>query len=167
MLPGSLWHNRPDAARIAGDIAILHDNTPYDRPCLFVAIDTDTRLQGSGNTGIYAGWKDTHTLLPEQASRYCGAIVQRKLAGLPPDFPQLVVGDSYQALHLLAEEARRRFNGKLVAVTGTVGKTSTKEMLEAILTDNLSVIASRGNHNTRTGASVTLGRVQYRTHRPS
>ena len=158
LLPGSLWHNRPDAAWIAGDIAILHDNTPYDRPCLFVAIDTDTWLQGSGNTGIYAGWKDTHTLLPEQASRYCGAIVQRKLAGLPPGFPQLVVGDSYQALHLLAEEARRRFNGKLVAVTGTVGKTSTKEMLEAILTDNLSVIASRGNHNTRTGASVTLAR---------
>jgi hypothetical protein len=91
LLPGSLWHNRPDAAWIAGDIAILHDNTPYDRPCLFVAIDTDTWLQGSGNTGIYAGWKDTHTLLPEQASRYCGAIVQRKLAGLPPDFPQLVV----------------------------------------------------------------------------
>jgi UDP-N-acetylmuramyl pentapeptide synthase len=69
-----------------------------------------------------------------------------------------VVEDSYQALHLLAEEARRRFNGKLVAITGTVGKTSTKEMLETILTGNLSVIASRGNHNTRTGASVTLAR---------
>lgn len=158
LLPGSHWHNRPDARWFAGDIAILHDNTQYARPCLFVAIDTGTWLRGSGNTGIYAGWKDTHTLLPEQASRYCGAIVQRKLPGLPPDFPQLVVEDSYQALHLLAEEARRRFNGKLVAITGTVGKTSTKEMLETILTGNLSVIASRGNHNTRTGASVTLAR---------
>ncbi|MEN0580341.1 CapA family protein [Phytobacter palmae] len=158
LLPGSIWHNRPDASWLAGDIAILHDNTQYDRPCLFVAIDTDTWLQGSGNTGIYAGWKDTHTLLPEHASRYCGAIVQRTLTGLPPDFPQLVVGDSYQVLHLLAEEARRRFDGKLVAITGTVGKTSTKEMLETILAANVSVVTSRGNHNTRTGASVTLAR---------
>lgn len=158
LLPGSVWHHRPDADWFAGDIAILHDNTRYDRPCLFVAIDTKTWLRGSGNTGIYAGWNDTHTLLPQHASRYCGAIVQRKLDDLPPDFPQLVVGDSYQALHVLGEESRRRFNGKLVAITGTVGKTSTKEMLEAILTDNLSVITSRGNHNTRTGASVTLAR---------
>ncbi len=158
LLPGSVWHNRPDADWFAGDIAILHDNTAYDRPCLFVAIDTETWLRGSGNTGIYAGWNDTHTLLTEHASRYCGAIVQRRLDDLPPGFPQLVVGDSYQALHELGEESRRRFNGKLVAITGTVGKTSTKEMLEAILTGNLPVITSRGNHNTRTGASVTLAR---------
>lgn len=158
LLAGSAWHNQPAADWLAGDIAILHDGTEYPRPCLFVAMDADTWHRGSGNTGIYAGWNDTHDTLAQCASRYCGAIVQRKIEGLPPDFPQLVVGDSYQALALLAEEARRRLSGKVVAITGTVGKTSTKEMLEGILAAAMDVVASRGNHNTRTGASVTLAR---------
>ncbi|MBZ0056383.1 MULTISPECIES: CapA family protein [unclassified Leclercia] len=157
-LPGGVWHNRPEAGWQACDIAIFHDKTPPTRPCLFIAMDTDTWLQGSGNTGIYAGWNDTHLSLSRHASRYCGAIVQRRLDGLPPDFPQLVVGNSYEALQWLGEEARRRLDGKLVAITGTVGKTSTKEMLESILATRMSVVASHGNHNTRTGASVTLAR---------
>lgn len=157
-LPGSRWHNRPNADWRADDIAILHDNTSYSGPCLFVAIDPDTWRQGSGNTGIYAGWEDTHLSLSRHVSRYCGAIVQRRLEDLPPDFPQLVIGNSYQALLWLAEEARRRLDGKLVAITGTVGKTTTKAMLENILAPHMSVLASRGNHNTRTGASVTLAR---------
>lgn len=157
-LPGSRWHNRPHAYWRADDIAILHDKTSYSGPCLFVAIDPDTWRQGSGNTGIYAGWDDTHLSLSRHASRYCGAIVQRRLEDLPPDFPQLVIGNSYQALLWLAEEARRRLDGKLVAITGTVGKTTTKEMLDSILAPRMSVVASRGNHNTRTGASVTLAR---------
>jgi len=157
-LPGSRWHNRPNADWRADDIAILHDKTSYSGPCLFVAIDPDTWRQGSGNTGIYAGWDDTHLSLSRHASRYCGAIVQRRLEDLPPDFPQLVIGNSYQALLWLAEEARRRLDGKLVAITGTVGKTTTKEMLDSILAPRMSVVASRGNHNTRTGASVTLAR---------
>lgn len=157
-LPGSRWHNRPNADWRADDIAILHDKTSYSGPCLFVAIDPDTWRQGSGNTGIYAGWDDTHLSLSRHASCYCGAIVQRRLEDLPPDFPQLVIGNSYQALLWLAEEARRRLDGKLVAITGTVGKTTTKEMLDSILAPRMSVVASRGNHNTRTGASVTLAR---------
>ncbi len=157
-LPGSRWHNRPNADWRADDIAILHDKTSYSGPCLFVAIDPDTWRQGSGNTGIYAGWDDIHLSLSRHASRYCGAIVQRRLEDLPPDFPQLVIGNSYQALLWLAEEARRRLDGKLVAITGTVGKTTTKEMLDSILAPRMSVVASRGNHNTRTGASVTLAR---------
>ncbi len=158
LLPDSEWHNPPPADWHAADIAIVHDKTVFLSPCLFVAIDADTWHRGSGNTGMYAGWHDTHHELGRHATRYCGAIVQRKLADLPADFPQLVVGDSYQALHILAEEARRRLNGKLVAITGTVGKTSTKEMLEAILSQAMPVVVSRGNHNTRTGASVTLAR---------
>ncbi|URN98133.1 CapA family protein [Leclercia adecarboxylata] len=160
-LPGSVWHHRPDADWHACDIAIFHVNAQPTRPCLFIAMDTDTWLQGSGNTGIYAGWRDTHLSLSRHASRYCGAIVQRRLDGLPPDFPQLVVGNSYQALQWLAEEARRRLDGKLVAITGTVGKTSTKEMLDSILSPRMPVVTSRGNHNTRTGASVTLARTAH------
>ncbi len=158
LLPDSLWHHQPADDWRVGDIAILHDGTAYPLPCLFVAMDADTWHRGSGNTGIYAGWNDTHDTLAQHASRYCGAIVQRKLPDLPPDFPQLVIGDSYAALALLAEEARRRLNGKVVAITGTVGKTSTKEMLEGILTAAIRVVTSRGNHNTRTGASMTLAR---------
>ncbi|MGK9172010.1 CapA family protein [Yokenella regensburgei] len=158
LLPGSRWLAKPGPDWHTGDIAILHEKATPPLPCLFVAIDADTWHRGSGNTGIYAGWDDTHTTLAQHASAYCGAIVQRPVAGLPADFPQLITDDSYQALHLLAEEARRRMNGRLVAITGTVGKTSTKAMLHGILAGSRTVVASRGNHNTRTGASVTLAR---------
>lgn len=157
-LSGGIWHNRPDADWRADDIALFHDKAHATRPCLFIAMDTDTWLKGSGNTGIYATWTDTHLSLSRHASRYCGAIVQRRLEDLPPDFPQLVVGNSYQALQRLAEAARQRLDGKVVAITGTVGKTTTKAMLDSILAPRMSVVASRGNHNTRTGALVTLAR---------
>ncbi|WP_333848719.1 CapA family protein [Leclercia sp.] len=157
-LPGSRWHNRPDGDWRADDITLSHDKAQYSRPCLFIAMDTDTWLKGSGNTGIYANWTDTHLSLSRHASRYCGAIVQRHIEDLPPDFPQLVVGNSYQALQWLAEEARRRLDGKLVAITGTVGKTSTKAMLNSILAPGMSVVATRESNNTRTGAALTLAR---------
>ncbi len=157
-LPGGVWHHRPESGWRADDIAIFHDKSQSARPCLFIAMDTDTWLQGSGNTGIYAGWEDTHLSLSRHASRYCGAIVQRHLEDLPSNFPQLVVGNSYQALQWLAEEARRRLDGRVVAITGTVGKTSTKAMLKSILASSMSVVATRESNNTRTGASLTLAR---------
>ncbi|WP_144836792.1 CapA family protein [Leclercia adecarboxylata] len=157
-LPGGVWHNRPDDDWRAEDVAIYHAKSQPTRPCLFIAMDTDTWLRGSGNTGIYAGWDDTHLSLSRHASRYCGAIVQRRLENMPPDFPQLVIGNSYQALQWLAEEARRRLDGKLMAITGTVGKTTTKAMLSSIITPGMSVVSSRESNNTRTGACLTLAR---------
>ena len=84
--------------------------------------------------------------------------MQRFIPELPPEFPQLVVENSYDVLNMLADESRRRMHGKVVAVTGTVGKSSTKDLLSLLLSEEGTTISTRGNHNTRTGTAVSLAR---------
>lgn len=153
------WRAMPPERWFADDIALkTFDLKQPGRRYLLVAIDADTWHKGSGNSGIYAGWKDTHETLKRHHAKFCGAIVQRFIPELPADFPQLVVENSYDVLNILADEARSRMQGKVVAVTGTVGKSSTKDLLDMLLSEEGTVIATRGNHNTRTGTAVSLAR---------
>ncbi len=123
---------------------------------LFIAIDEDTWHKGSGNHGIYAGWKDTHKTVHEFADDLSGIIVQRKIENIAEDIPQLLVENTYEAIKELAIAVREGFTGKVIAITGTAGKSSTKNMLDLVLSDNKSVVSSRGNHNTRTGVPLTI-----------
>lgn len=153
------WLNAPSKGWLARDIAISANKWDLQGDnCLFVAMDEDTWHKGSANTGIYSGWSDTHEALKDIHSQCCGAIVQRPVEGLPDSFPQLVVENSYDVLHVMADEARRRMTGKIVAITGTVGKSTTKDMLAMVLEHDGSAVSTRRNHNTRTGTSVTLAR---------
>lgn len=153
------WSTTPPDDWFADDIALkTFDLKLPGRRYLLVAIDSDTWHKGSGNMGIYAGWQDTHELLKRHHGKFCGAIVQRFIPELPPEFPQLVVENSYDVLNMLADESRRRMHGKVVAVTGTVGKSSTKDLLSLLLSEEGTTISTRGNHNTRTGTAVSLAR---------
>lgn len=153
------WTVMPSDDWFADDIALrTFDLKQPGHRYLLVAIDSDTWHKGSGNMGIYAGWKDTHEILQHHHEKFCGAIVQRFVPELPPEFPQLVVDNSYNVLNVLADEARRRMHGKVVAVTGTVGKSSTKDLLNMLLSEEGNTISTRGNHNTRTGTAVSLAR---------
>lgn len=153
------WLGSPRSGWVATDIAISANKWDLQgNNCLFVAMDEDTWHKGSANTGIYSGWSDTHEALKDIHSQCCGAIVQRPVEGLPDSFPQLLVKNSYDVLHVLADAARRRMSGKIVAITGTVGKSTTKDMLTLVLKHEGSVVSTRRNHNTRTGTSVTLAR---------
>ncbi|MFE4111908.1 CapA family protein [Kosakonia sp. YIM B13611] len=158
-LLGVKWRVAPPPGWRAENIALtLYDKQNEYGQCLFIAMDEKTWHQGSGNRGIYAGWQDTHDVLTKHYRHFCGAIVQRYLPDLPPDFPQLVVENSYNVLPLLADEARRRMNGKIIAITGTVGKSSTKDLLHMLLTAEGTTVSTQGNHNTRTGTLVSLAR---------
>ncbi len=70
--------------------------------------------------------------------------------------PCVVVDDSYAALGAIARENRRRFNGPLVALTGSCGKTSTKDILAALLAERGPVLATAGNYNNELGVPLTL-----------
>lgn len=158
-LLGAKWSVQPGSAWRAENIALnLSDKQNNYAKCLFIAIDEKTWHAGSGNRGIYAGWQDTHEILKKNYHRFCGAIVQRYLPELPAEFPQMVVNNSYNVLSVLADEARRRMNGKIIAITGTVGKSSTKDLLQMLLAQFGTTLATPGNHNTRTGTLLSLGR---------
>lgn len=70
--------------------------------------------------------------------------------------PQWVVSDTQLALAHIAAINRQQFNGPLIALTGSAGKTSTKDMLSAILSECGEVLATAGNFNNEIGVPLTL-----------
>lgn len=102
---------------------------------------------------------DGHDFLEKAAeASAAAALVEREYEEI--DIPQVVVADTRMALGLLGGHARDHFAGKVVAVTGSSGKTTVKEMLASILRTALggepAVLATRGNLNNELGVPLTL-----------
>jgi len=75
---------------------------------------------------------------------------------LPGASTSIVVGDTRLALGAMAHEHRRRWSGKLVAVTGSAGKTTTKELIRAALATAGPTHAAAGSLNNETGLPLSL-----------
>jgi UDP-N-acetylmuramoyl-tripeptide--D-alanyl-D-alanine ligase len=84
-----------------------------------------------------------------QLPRYAGPVGGRCVA----------VADTFEALKQLARAVRESWGGKIVGVTGSVGKTTTKEILAALLGAKLRVLKSEGNLNNEYGLPLTLFRL--------
>jgi UDP-N-acetylmuramoyl-tripeptide--D-alanyl-D-alanine ligase len=88
------------------------------------------------------------------------AIVQNEqiktLPRLPKRYPLLVVRNTRQALRDIGLAARKRFEGRVIALTGTVGKTTTREMLRHVLDRQGGASANGGNNNNIPGVQRTL-----------
>lgn len=91
------------------------------------------------------------------------ALVARRPDGLPEHAPLLLVEDVLAALVALARAARARSTARIAAVTGSVGKTGSKEMLAACLARLGSCEATRGNLNNHIGAPLSLARLPAQT----
>jgi UDP-N-acetylmuramoyl-tripeptide--D-alanyl-D-alanine ligase len=89
-----------------------------------------------------------------------GAIIQRdqvaKLPNLPPKFPVLVVENTFAALADLCKASRARFAGRVVAITGTVGKTTSREMLVHVGGKQGGAVGNRANNNNIAGVARTM-----------
>ena len=90
------------------------------------------------------------------------ALVARRPEDVDADAPLLVVPDVLEALWALGRAARSRFGGKVVAVTGSVGKTGTKEMLRVALGAQATVHAAEKSYNNHWGVPLTLARMPPR-----
>jgi UDP-N-acetylmuramoyl-tripeptide--D-alanyl-D-alanine ligase len=120
------------------------DTRTLQRGDLFVALVTET---GDGHDHVAAA-------LAHGAS---GALVHRQ-HDLPDDAPLAVVGDTLAGLTALGAYARARFTGSVAAVTGSVGKTTTKEMLRIILSQSGATHAAAASYNNHWGVPLTLAR---------
>jgi len=79
--------------------------------------------------------------------------------------PQLVVRDPLVAFQAIAREHRRAFRGPVVAISGSAGKTSTKDLLGLLLGGaSCGVVATEGNLNNHIGVPLTLTRIDPRQH---
>ena len=71
----------------------------------------------------------------------------------------LLVADSLQVLKMLAREHRRQFQIPVIGITGTNGKTTTKELIRSVLSEKYNVLAIEGNFNNDVGVPKTLFRL--------
>ncbi|GLH35475.1 MULTISPECIES: UDP-N-acetylmuramoyl-tripeptide--D-alanyl-D-alanine ligase [Pseudomonas] len=123
----------------------------------FSGVSIDSRSVGAGQLFVaLAGPRfDGHDYLADvQAKGAVAALVEREVADV--DLPQLVVADSRLALGQLGALNRAGYDKPVVAITGSSGKTTVKEMLACILRTRGPVHATRGNLNNDLGAPLTL-----------
>lgn len=143
---------------------------------VITGFNQDTRALRAGEVfvALKTEKRDGHDFLAEAKARgAAAALVARIVAG--ETLPQLVVDDPLAAFHRVAREHRREFHGTVVGITGSVGKTSTKDLLAQLLgqpSEALAkegtiseVLATTGNLNNHIGVPLTLTRLDPALHR--
>ena len=119
-----------------------------------ISIDSRTLTVGALFVALKGELVDGHEFAAAAAIRGAsGLLVEREL---PIDLPQIVVPDTLGALTMCARARRRSFTGPVVAITGSNGKTTTKEMIGAILGVRGPSLVTRGNLNNHIGVPLTL-----------
>lgn len=119
------------------------------------SVCTDTRTLQPGD--LFVALRGEHFdgnafVAQAAAAGAVAALVNDPVDGLPC----VVVDNSYRALGIIARENRRHFAGQVLAITGSSGKTSTKEMLASILRQCGETFATRGNLNNEVGVPLSL-----------
>ncbi len=119
-----------------------------------VSIDTRTDAIGAVYVAIRGERFDGHDFITEaEQSGVVALIVEREVES---DLPQLIVSDTTRALGDLAHFWLSRNPVPLIAITGSNGKTTTKEIITSILSQLGPVLATRGNLNNHIGVPLTL-----------
>ena len=122
-----------------------------------VSIDSRTLKPGDLFIALRGPNFDGHGFVAAAlAAGAAGAIVARMPAGVASNAPLLMVGDTMAALEALGRAARGRSSATFLAVTGSVGKTGTKEMLRLALGARGQTYASTGNLNNQWGVPLSL-----------
>jgi UDP-N-acetylmuramoyl-tripeptide--D-alanyl-D-alanine ligase len=136
--------------------AIAYGGTLLFPDCEFNRVSTDSRTLEEGDlfVALQGDNFDGHDYLSDVATRACGLVVS--VPDKRINLPQWVVNDTTVALGQLARLNRNRFDGVLVALTGSSGKTSVKEMIARILCQCGETLATRGNLNNHIGVPKTL-----------
>ncbi len=101
---------------------------------------------------------DGHSFIPQVAEKGAALVVCEKAPDV--DIPYILVEDSFQALKRVAAFYRQQLTIPVVGVTGSVGKTSTKEMIAAALSGKFRVLKTAGNYNNEVGVPLTILRIR-------
>jgi UDP-N-acetylmuramoyl-tripeptide--D-alanyl-D-alanine ligase len=143
----------------ADALAATGGQGPDDWKCSGISIDTRTLEPGDLFVAL-SDTRDGHDFVGQALELgAAAALVSRIPEGLAIDAPLLVVPDVLCALEDLGRAARARTRAKVVGVTGSVGKTSTKEMLRVVLGGQGRVHAAEASYNNHWGVPLTLARM--------
>ncbi len=141
------------------------DDPILDRPFPPVSIDSRTLRTGEIYFAIIGDRHDGHSFVPQALAAGASALVVEHCDGadLPGELPVLTVEDTTRALQDLARYLRKIWDGKVIAVTGSMGKTTTREFTARLLSGRFRVLQPQGNLNNHIGLPLSLSRLD-RTH---
>lgn len=138
------------------DIATIVGGTLSGEDTQIEQVTTDTRAIEPGALFIaLVGERfDAHDFCQQAADKGAAALIVERLLDVP--VPQIVVADSKLALGKLGAEVHQRCQTKTLAITGSCGKTTVKEMVASILSGLGQVLYTAGNFNNDIGVPLTL-----------
>ncbi|WP_410219303.1 UDP-N-acetylmuramoyl-tripeptide--D-alanyl-D-alanine ligase [Paracoccus sp. (in: a-proteobacteria)] len=148
----TLWTAKEAAAATGGRLQ-------GDWAATGVSIDTRTIAPGDLFVALQAA-RDGHEFVAQALNKgAAAALVSRIPDGLPGDAPLLIVPDVLGALEDLGRAGRSRTQARVIAITGSVGKTSTKDMARAALAGQGLIHAAEASYNNHWGVPLTLARM--------
>jgi UDP-N-acetylmuramoyl-tripeptide--D-alanyl-D-alanine ligase len=146
---------------LLSELAVATQGELQGKDIEFSAVSIDTRTLSHGD--LYIALKgeqfDGHQFMDQAIDKGCAALVVSDLSiksQTLSERPYLIVSDTLNALGECARINRERFSGPVIGLTGSSGKTSTKNMLECILQEKGKTCATQGNFNNEVGVPLTL-----------
>ena len=140
-------------------MALEYGGTVMHPDCYFDSVSTDSRdlIDGQLFVALKGEKFDGHKFSSLVAAKVSGLVIERPMRSLVVS--QWVVSDTTKALGQIARENRKSFNGHLIAITGSCGKTSIKNMVATILEGMGKVLSTKGNFNNEIGVPYTLMKI--------
>lgn len=153
-----MWTGQGVVAAAGGRLVRGALTQPFER----VVIDSRTAQAGDLFVAVPGQRFDGHRFLGAAAAAgAAGVIVQRGQAAEAGEIPWVVeVPDTIRALGALAHAHRGSITAPVIAITGSSGKTTTKEMLVSILRESRTIVATVGTQNNQIGVPLTLLRAR-------
>ena len=120
----------------------------------FFGANNDTRIIKEGQLFIVLqGARDGHDFIPMAMEKGAAAVLCSRKVG---DYPAIYVEDPRLALGMIAREELKRLGCKTVGVTGSVGKSTTKEMISTVLESTYRIAKTPANHNNDIGMPMAI-----------
>ena len=154
-----------DSARIrltAGEIARMAGaellEVPQERECVGVSTDSRSIRPGELFVALAGDNFDGHDFLEDATAKGAGAVLidRTRIECLPRGIGAIVVDDTLFALGELARRHRERLPARVVGITGSNGKTTTKELIYDVVSGRFAAEKSRGNFNNLIGLPMML-----------
>lgn len=133
-------------------------NTEGDPGTVFCSVSTDTRkiVPGSIFIALKGERFDGHDFIDQAVSGGAGGVMVSRPVSVPKEVAVLQVADTLMGLQKLANYNRSKFKGPLIAVTGSNGKTTTKDFIAAVLSRRFRVLKTTSNLNNEIGLPLTI-----------
>ncbi len=129
---------------------------------VFTGVSTDSRTLSPGDLFVALSGAnfDGHAFVAQAKARGAAAVIVGRPVAEAAGIAQVVVDDTLAALSRLARNHRRKFHIPVIAIAGSNGKTTTKEMIAAVLRTGREVLSTAGNLNNHIGVPLTLLRLR-------